>query len=499
MLITSENFVLISAILLFAAVMAGKAAYRFDAPALLLFLVVGMLFGYKLISFDSPELTQFIGMIALSIILFSGGMGTKLSEIKPVWAPGVLLATLGVMITALVMGCFIYLLMPLFGFEFSFLQSLLMASVMSSTDSASVFSILRSKKTGLKQNLRPLLELESGSNDPMAYILTVLLVSILSGQTAGDQISVWAGVADFLIKMSVGAVLGYGIGRFAVWVINNINIDNKAFYSILLLAFVFFTFSISEMLHGNGYLAVYVAGLIVGNNKLTHKRTLTVFFDSFTWLLQIVMFLTLGLLVNFDELRNPNVLMVGGAVGLLMIFVARPIAVLLCMAPFRQFTTKARLYVSWVGLRGAVPIIFATYPLVADVPGARFIFNVVYMGTILSLLIQGTTVSSLANGLGLAEEEPEPSFEFDIPDKIKSAMSEIEVNDSMLHKGDCLSDLTLPDHTLVVMVRRGDRYFVPKGHTQLEVGDKLLIISDNDEDLQREFESMGIDKILRLR
>ena len=191
--------------------------------------------------------------------------------------------------------------------------------------------------------------------------------------------------------------------------------------------------------------------------------------------------------------------MVGGAVGLLMIFVARPIAVLLCMAPFRQFTTKARLYVSWVGLRGAVPIIFATYPLVADVPGARFIFNVVYMGTILSLLIQGTTVSSLANGLGLAEEEPEPSFEFDIPDKIKSAMSEIEVNDSMLHKGDCLSDLTLPDHTLVVMVRRGDRYFVPKGHTQLEVGDKLLIISDNDEDLQREFESMGIDKILRLR
>ncbi len=496
MIITSENFVLISAILLFAAVMAGKAAYRFDAPALLLFLVVGMLFGYKLISFDSPELTQFIGMIALSIILFSGGMGTKLSEIKPVWAPGVLLATLGVMITALVMGCFIYLLMPLFGFEFSFLQSLLMASVMSSTDSASVFSILRSRRQGLSENLKPLLELESGSNDPMAYILTILLVGLL---TPGESMGFGTSLLLFVVGMTLGVVAGYAFGRLAVWTINRINIENQSLYAVLLLAFVFFTFSISEMLHGNGYLAVYVAGLIVGNNKLTHKRTLTVFFDSFTWLLQIVMFLTLGLLVNFDELRNPNVLMVGGAVGLLMIFVARPIAVLLCMAPFRQFTTKARLYVSWVGLRGAVPIIFATYPLVADVPGARFIFNVVYMGTILSLLIQGTTVSSLANGLGLAEEEPEPSFEFDIPDKIKSAMSEIEVNDSMLHKGDCLSDLTLPDHTLVVMVRRGDRYFVPKGHTQLEVGDKLLIISDNDEDLQREFESMGIDKILRLR
>lgn len=499
MLITSENFVFISAILLFAAVMAGKTAYRFGAPALLLFLVVGMLFGYKLISFNSPELAQFIGMIALSIILFSGGMDTRFGEIRPVWGVGVLLATAGVAVTAGILGYFIYLVMPLFGFQFSFTQSMLLAAVMSSTDSASVFSILRSKKTGLKQNLRPLLELESGSNDPMAYILTVMLVSILSGQAGGSEVGFWSASVDFVVKMVVGAVMGYAFGRLAVWSINSINIDNKAFYSILLLAFVFFTFSVAEMLHGNGYLAVYVAGLIVGNNRITHKRTLTIFFDGFTWLFQIIMFLTLGLLVNFDELRNPNVLMVGGAVGLFMIFAARPIAVLLCMAPFRKFTTKARIYVSWVGLRGAVPIIFATYPIVADVPGARFIFNVVYLVTIISLLIQGTTVSWLANALGLSKEEQETSFDFEIPDKIKSAMSEIEINGSMMQKGDRLSDLTMPDHTLVIMVRRGDRYFIPKGHTSLEIGDKLLIISDNDEELQRELESMGIENVLKLR
>lgn len=498
MVITSENFVFISAILLFAAVMAGKTAYRFGAPALLFFLGVGMLFGYKLISFDSPELTQFIGMIALSIILFSGGMDTKIKEIRPIMTTGVVLATLGVALTALVLGGFIYLIMPLFGFEFSFMQSLLLAAMMSSTDSASVFSILRSKKTGLKENLRPLLELESGSNDPMAYILTVLLVGVLAPSGSGD-VNVWSAVIDFIIKMVVGAVIGFGLGRVAVWSINRINIDNKAFYSILLLAFVFITFSLAEMLHGNGYLAVYVAGLVVGNNKITHKRTLTIFFDSFTWLFQIVMFIALGLLVNIDELHDPNVLIIGGLVGVFMIFVARPATVLLCMAPFRKFTTKARLYVSWVGLRGAVPIIFATYPLVADVPGARFMFNVVYLVTILSLIIQGTTVSSMANVLGLAEEEEEASFEVEMPDKIKSAMTEIRINASMIARGNQLKQITLPDHTLVVMARRGERYFIPKGHTTLEEGDRLLIISDNDEELQRELAALGITKVVKLR
>ena len=367
----SENILLVWSMLLFAAVVAGKAAYRFGAPALLLFLGVGMLFGLYVIDFHSFEITQMIGMLALCIILFSGGMDTEFVEIRPVLAPGVVLATLGVALTALLCGGFIYLLSGWVGLSLSLPVSLLLASTMASTDSASVFSILRSKKQGLSENLRPLLELESGSNDPMAYMLTIVLVSVATS-TSGD-VSVGDSIFKFIVQMVVGCGMGYGIGRLAVFAINRINIkNNTSLYSVLLLAFVFFSFSFTTLVWGNGYLAVYITGLVVGNYKIAHRGHLVSFFDGFTWLSQIVMFLTIGLLVNSDELLQPEVLILGGAVAAFMIFVARPTSVLLCLAPFRKFSTKARMYVSWVGLRGAVPIIFATYPIVAGVYGNSF-------------------------------------------------------------------------------------------------------------------------------
>ena len=365
MVVTSENFLLVVAVLLFIAVLAGKVAYRLGAPALLLFLAVGLFFGYKLIEFDSPELTQFIGMLALCIILFSGGMDTRFSEIRPVLAPGIILATAGVLATAFIAGGFVCLLAPYVGFDFGFPLALLLAATMSSTDSASVFSILRTRKQGLRENLRPLLELESGSNDPMAYVLVILLVRMLSPGANGAD--VWSSLGLFVVQMSVGALAGYGFGRAAVWTINKIDIANASLYSVLLLAFVLFIFSFTSLLHGNGYLAVYIAGLVVGNRTIVHKRTLVTFFDGLTWLFQIVMFLTLGLLVDIDEMLEWRTLLLGAAVGAFMILVARPVSVLLCLAPFRRFTFRARVYVSWVGLRGAVPIIFATYPLVAGV------------------------------------------------------------------------------------------------------------------------------------
>lgn len=494
--ISGENFVLIAALLLFVAVMAGKLAYRFGAPALLLFLGVGMLGGIHFISFDSAEMTQFIGMIALCIILFSGGMDTKFSQIRPVIAPGVVLATAGVAVTALIVAGFVYLVAPWFGEKVSFVLALLLAATMSSTDSASVFSILRSKKQGLRENLRPLLELESGSNDPMAYILTVLLISVLT--SASGEVSVAMSIVLFVVEMVVGAGLGFLLGRAAVWTINRINLDNHSLYSVLLLAFVFFTFAFTTLLHGNGYLAVYIAGLVVGNHELVQKRVLTIFFDGFTWLLQIVMFLTLGLLVNVEELLQPEVLLLGGLVGGFMTLVARPATVFLCLLPFRKFSVKARLYISWVGLRGAVPIIFATYPLLAEVEGARLLFNVVFLVTILSLLVQGTTVSGMANVLGLAYEERESSFSVDMQDSIKSVMTEVEVNGSMLASGNTLSRITLPDNTLVMMVCRDGDYFVPQGKTELMVGDKLLVISDRDEELRRAYERLGVDDVMKL-
>ena len=428
--ISGENVVLVGALLLFVAVMAGKVAYRFGAPALLLFLGVGMLFGLNFISFRSVEMTQFVGMIALCIILFTGGMDTSFQEIKPIIGPGVVLATVGVVMTAMVLAGFVWLVAPWLDLEISFALALLLAATMSSTDSASVFSILRSKKQGLKQHLRPLLELESGSNDPMAYMLTILLIGVVTNSQGGGGLGMSA--LYFVVQLVVGTLSGYLIGRLAVWTINKINLANHSLYSVLLLAFIFFAFAFTDLVKGNGYLAVYLAGLVVGNHKLAQKRSLTVFFDGFTWLMQIVMFLTLGLFVNSDELLRPEVLILGGAVGAFMILVARPVTVFACLLPFRRFTTKARLYVSWVGLRGAVPILFAIYPMMAGVEHAELLFNVVFLSTIISLLVQGTTVSGMANLLGLAYEERESAFNVEMHEEMKSALTEVEVNENLL-------------------------------------------------------------------
>ena len=494
--ISGENVVLVGALLLFVAVMAGKVAYRFGAPALLLFLGVGMLFGLNFISYRSVEMTQFVGMIALCIILFTGGMDTKFSEIKPIIGPGVVLATVGVVMTAFVLAGFVWLVAPWLGIEIPFALALLLASTMSSTDSASVFSILRSKKQGLKQNLRPLLELESGSNDPMAYMMTILLISVVSNTSSG--VGLGMSVVFFVVQMVVGALSGYLIGRLAVWTINRINLVNHSLYSVLLLAFIFFSFAFTDLIKGNGYLAVYLSGLVIGNHKLQQKRPLTVFFDGFTWLMQIVMFLTLGLFVNSNELLEPRVLILGGLVGAFMILVARPLTVFTCLLPFRKFTTKARLYVSWVGLLGAVPILFAIYPLMAHVENAGLLFNVVFLGTIISLLVQGTTVSGMANLLGLAYEERESAFSVDMHQDMKSALTEVEVNETMLESGHTLKDITLPENTLVMMVCRDGEYFVPQGKTELKLGDKLLVISDRSEELATTYKDMGIDDVMKL-
>ncbi|MBQ4498897.1 MAG: potassium/proton antiporter [Alistipes sp.] len=494
----NENFLFVGALLLFVAVLAGKAAYRLGAPALLLFLGVGMLFGYNdFVSFNSYDFAQFIGMVAMCIILFSGGMDTKFSEVRPILGPGVVMATLGVVVTALFVGGFVYLLSPYIGIEITFPFALLLAATVSSTDSASVFSILRSKKQGLTQNLRPLLELESGSNDPMAYILTVMLVGIVSD---GADLDWMSALRTFAIQMSVGALMGYGLGRVAVWTINHINIrSNPSLYSVLLLAFAFFVYSFTTMIYGNGYLAVYIAGLVVGNYRIMYRNMLSTFFDSFTWLLQIVLFLALGLLVDIDDLLQPDVLFVGVAVGIFMIFIARPLTTFVCMLPFRRFTGKARLYISWVGLRGAVPIIFALYPISAGLANAEYIFNVIFVVTIISLIIQGTTVSGMASWLGLSYEEPEQTFKLTVPDHIRSEFLEVGVTASMLHNGDTLKDIRLPGNTLVVMVCRGENYFVPKGHTQLKPGDKLLLVSDNNDELLQKVQDLGIKNIIPMK
>jgi cell volume regulation protein A len=394
-----------------------------------------------------------------------------------------------VLVTAFLTGGFIYYLSFIVtGHQtLTFPESLLLASVMSSTDSASVFSILRSKGIYLKEKLRPTLELESGSNDPMAYMLTLLLISYI--QTGGMNLS--EVVLTLAIQLVWGAAAGYLLGKLLVLIMNKINLANESMYPILLLAGAFFTFALTTLMKGNGYLAAYIAGLIVGNSKLIHKRSIGTFFDGFTWLWQIAMFLTLGLLVNPHELLS--VAVVGLTVGVFMILLARPVSVFLCLAPFRNFSFKGTCYISWVGLRGAVPIIFATYPLTAGIEHAGLFFNIVFFITILSLVIQGTTVTPVAKLLGMVDEpERRDVFGIELPEGIKSAMSEIEITPAVLEHGNKLMELTLPDHTLAVMVMRNNHYFIPKGNTVLKEGDVLLMISDNDEALRQSYESLGI-------
>lgn len=481
MIFTAGNVVLVGSILLFVSIVVGKTGYKFGVPTLLLFLIVGMLFGSDGlgIQFHSAEEAQFIGMLALSIILFSGGMDTKLKEIKPIWVSGVMLSTIGVLLTALLTGLFIWWLsgMSWTNIHFPLITSLLLAATMSSTDSASVFAILRTQKINLKHNLRPMLELESGSNDPMAYMLTIVLIQMI---TSSDGMGVGAIFGSFAIQFLVGAVFGYIFGKLAILMLNKLNIDNHSLYPILLLAFVFFTYSFTDLMNGNGYLAVYIAGIMVGNNKIMHRKEINTFMDGLSWLFQIIMFLCLGLLVNPHEMLE--VALMATLIGVFMILVGRPLSVMLCLLPFgKKVNMRSRWFVSWVGLRGAVPIIFATYPVVENVPGASQIFNIVFFITIISLIVQGTTISRVANMLGLSApmEKEGNDFGVELPEEIDTDLSDMVVEEKHLVNGDTLKSMNLPKGTLVMIVKRGNKYLVPNGSLKLHVGDKLLLIAES--------------------
>lgn len=479
---TSENILLTGAVLIFTSILISKTGYRFGIPTLLLFLVVGMLFGSDGLGlqFNNASEAQFIGMVALSVILFTGGMDTRFKDIRPVLSQGILLSTVGVLLTTLATGLFIFYIsdhtqIPI---SLTLFTSMLLAATMSSTDSASVFNLLRSQNMNLKENLRPMLELESGSNDPVAYMLTLILIQVVGTQ----DMNVLSILRDLIIQFFFGSIIGYGLGRFSIWIINKINLLNSSLYPILLLSLVFFTFTITDLLHGNGYLAVYIAGVVVGNARIVNRKEINTFMDGLTWLFQIILFLTLGLLVNPHELLD--VAGVALLIGAFMILIARPLSVFLCLLPFPKMSSRAKCFVSWVGLRGAVPIIFATYPVLAQIEGASQIFNIVFFITLLSLLVQGMTISPIARWLHLdlpAEKEGN-DFGVEISEETNTRLNEIELTENMLEHGKRLMDMHIPAGTLVMLVKRKDQFLIPNGQLELMSGDKLLIIQENAEE-----------------
>ena len=320
-----------------------------------------------------------------------------------------------------------------------------------------------------------MLELESGSNDPMAYMLTIALIQVVA---SGNELHMGLIAKDLLVQFLFGGVIGFAFGKLTVWLINKINLSNSSLYPILLLSLVFITFTTTDLLKGNGYLAIYIAGVVVGNTKLTFRKEINTFMNGLTWLFQIVMFLSLGLLVNPHEMIE--VAGVALLIALFMIIVARPISVFACLLPFRKMTNRARVFVSWVGLRGAVPIIFATYPVVAGIPDSNQLFNIVFFITLLSLVFQGMTIAFGARmlHLDLPQEKEGNEFGVELPDEIDTQLMDQTLTREMLENGNRLMDMNIPKGTLVMLVKRGNEFIIPNGQVELREGDKLLYISE---------------------
>ncbi len=465
-----EGILFISGTLIIIAVLLSKASSRLGIPALLFFLGLGMLSGSEGIGgiyFDDPWIAQFLGSIALAYILFSGGLDTKWSDVKKVVRPAITLSTIGVLLTAVLLGYFVHLTLKL-----PLLESLLLGAIVSSTDAAAVFSILRNREVRLQGKIEPLLELESGSNDPMAVLLTIGLTGLI---TNGDQSAVEL-IPYLLVQMSLGIAIGFLSGKFFTWLINRMNLKIEGLYTVFSIAIVLLIFGLTNSLNGNGFLAVYLAGLVMGNKNFIHKRTLRKFHDGLAWLMQILMFLALGLLVFPSEVLP--VTGIGLMISVFLILVARPISVMISLIK-TDFTIREKAMISWVGLRGAVPIILATFPLLAGVKNADLIFNIVFFVVITSSLIQGTSLTVMSKWLQV--QSPLPArYARKLPQDIEltsdGALNIFEVKCGAGACGQKIMDLDIPEEVLIVLIERDNAYIIPRGDMTILDGDRLHVL-----------------------
>jgi len=472
---TSVEHILVAAsILLFLSVLASKASAKLGIPALLLFLILGMLAGSDGpggIYFDDARLAQSLGVVALALILFSGGLDTEWSSVRAVLWKGLALSTAGVLITAVLVGLFARIVLG-----FSLLEGVLLGAIVSATDAAAVFSVLRARSVGLKGHVRQLLELESGSNDPMAVFLTTGLVGIITHPAT----SAFSLVPMFIQQMALGAALGYAIGKLIILIINRLGLQFEGLYPVLTLSLILLTYGATALLGGNGFLAVYMAGLVMGKNDFIHKRSVTRFHDGLAWLMQIAMFLALGLLVFPSHLLP--VAGLGLLAALFLMLVARPAAVFLTLA-FSGMRLNEKVMVSWVGLRGAVPIVLATFPLLAGMQRAEMIFDLVFFIVLTSILLQGTSLPLFARWLKLeapVRERIHP-LALERTAGIRSELVDVEVPNGSSVIGKQIVGAGLPKGALIVLIGRGNEFIVPNGGTVIEVGDRLLMLADEED------------------
>jgi cell volume regulation protein A len=469
---TLERSLFITAVLIVLSVFGSKAGSRFGIPALLLFLVIGMGAGaYRPHDFVliGNTVAQGLGTLALIFILFSGGMDTKLESIRPVVRPALILSTVGVIIATLLVGLFAY-----FCLNFSLLEGCLLGATIASTDVAAVFTALRSKDVSLKEGIAPLLELESALNDPMAVFLGVALLGLATHQVQ----SFLHIVPSFFQQMILGAGVGWLLGKGSTFLINRLRLEFEGLYPVLSIGLILLTYSFTQAIGGSGFLAVYVAGIVMGNSQLLHKRSLIHFQEGIAWLMQIAMFLAMGLLVDPRTLWA--IAPMGIAVTAFLVLVARPASVFFCL-PWSRFSIWEKGMISWAGLRGAVPIILAMLLLDSKLPQAGTIFHLVFFVTFFSVLVQGTTISFAARKLGVAvpfRARPRFPIEFNPSRDLKNSLLEIYIPADSPVIGMSLLGLELPKDLLIVLIQRGGNILVPRGGTQIMEKDTLLIVTE---------------------
>ena len=469
-----ELELLAGSVLVLLAIFASKLAGRLGVPALLLFLGLGMLAGSDGpggIDFSDAEVAQAIGIGALALILFDGGLSTSWTQVRPIALRGAALATVGVAVTASVVGVAAAAIL-----DVPIEVGLLLGAIVSSTDAAAVFAILRSRQAGLRGGVQPTLELESGANDPMAALLTITMIEVITGD-GGSALEI---TALLVVQLAVGALIGLAVGWLARTLVNHLGIGSEGLYPVLTLAVAMGSYAGASLVGGSGFIAVYLCGLYLGNQELLHRNSIIRFHDAVAWLSQIAMFLVLGLLV-FPS-RLPEVAGSALLVAVVLAFVARPLGTFVCLLPFRV-DWRQQAVIAWVGLRGATPIILATFPLVEGIAEAELIFDVVFFVVLTSVLVQGTTLEPVARLFGVTEPyaaRPPAPLEAGAPLPDGTALRQVHIPAGSYGDGRPLVGAGLPPRALIVLVERGGTYIVPTGATRLEAGDAVLILADDD-------------------
>lgn len=459
------SLMIICSLVLLICITSTKILYKFGVPILLIFIVLGMLFGSDGIVgiyFDNYELASDICSIALIFIMFYGGFGTNWKMAKPIAVQSILMSSLGVVITAGLTGLFSSIV-----FKTSLLEGLLIGAVIASTDASAVFAILRSQKLNLKGSIASILEIESGSNDPFAYMLTIIILGLMSNQGYGSIVPM------LLNQIIVGILASIVLAKLSVYLLRNVMFEIEGFYPIFITAISILSYSLSEYFGGNGYLSVYITGIIIGNSKIPHKKSIFQFFDGVSWLMQILLFFLLGLLAFPSQM--PSVMFKGISISIFMILIARPIATFSILSWFKV-PIKEQLFISWVGIRGAASIVFAIFAVTYDVHINYDIFHIIFFIALFSVSVQGTLIPKVARKLDLIDDDQSVLKTFnDYKENKSTKLIEFTISENSPIANKSIMDSNIPEDILVVMIKRKGDVLVPNGSTVILPGDTLVL------------------------